>query len=162
MNQQEKFVELVKKFRVAMLTTAGFESPFHSRPMAIAKVEDNGEVWFFTAGDSLKTIEIDSASDVVVTCQDDRSTYLSLYGKARALRDDVKVKELWKEPYRVWFPDGPDDSSLMLLHVVPVRGEFWDTQGLNKAKYIFESIKGYVTKTTPKLDDGEIHAKVSL
>jgi general stress protein 26 len=44
-----KIRELLKSFDTAMLITRGEESPFHARPTAIAKVEEDCDVWFFTA-----------------------------------------------------------------------------------------------------------------
>src|SRR3954464_7761859 len=38
--------------------------------------------------------------------------YVSLSGSARIVKDAEKLKELWSEAFRVWFPAGLDDPEL--------------------------------------------------
>ena len=72
------------------------------------------------------------------------------------------MEELWREPFKAWFPKGKDDPELALVSVTPQDGEYWDTEGLKKIKYLFEAAKAYATGTTPHIDEGEQHAKVKL
>ncbi len=44
----------------------------------------------------------------------------------------------------------------------PEEGEFWDNEGFNKIKYLFESAKAYVTGQTPEVAEGEQHGVVQL
>ncbi len=61
-NQLEKLYGLLKEFSTAMLITMGGPGSCHARPMAIAKVDENTGLWFFTARDSEKVSEIEADS----------------------------------------------------------------------------------------------------
>ena len=159
--QAEHFLSFLKKFRTAMLVTRTGEHGFHARPMAIARVEDGGRVWFITGDDTAKVHEIEKDSHVHLIAQDGNSAFLSLTGRASLLGDREKIAELWQEPFRVWFPGGKDDPNIELIVVRPESGEFWDSTGLNRCRYLWEATKAYVTGTTPEDDDRQ-HAKVKL
>ena len=160
--QREHFHKLLKQFHTAMLVTHAGEGRLRARPMAIAQVEDDCRVWFITGAESAKTHEIEADTHVHVICQNDRSAYLSLSGRAELVRDRAKIGELWQEPFRVWFPEGKDDPNIELIAVRPEEGEFWDNEGFNKIKYLFESAKAYVTGQTPEVAEGEQHGVVQL
>lgn len=160
--QAEHFFSLLKKFHTAMLVTHPGGDYFHARPMAIADVEDDGKLWFITANVSNKVREIELNSHVQIIAQDGDSAFLSLTGRAVLIGDREKIAHLWKEPFRVWFPEGKDDPSIELIAVQPQRGEFWDTTGIHRCRYLWEAAKAYVTGTTPKSDDGDQHGIVDL
>lgn len=162
--QREHLYRLLKQFHTAMLVThdhAGEES-LRARPMAIAQVDDHGEIWFVTSIDSAKTHEIDDDRRVHLVCQDDHSVYLSISGRARLEQDRAKLAEVWSEMMKVWFPAGKDDPSIVLIAVTPEIGEFWDNEGVHKFKYLFESAKAYITGKTPELEEGSEHGRTRL
>ena len=78
--------------------------------MAMAGVDEDSRVWFFTGVESGKVEEIVLDTHVAVVCQKDRDLYLSLSGKATLLRDRKKIDELWKEPFKTWFPGGKEGT----------------------------------------------------
>ena len=160
---REKLLEAVKTFDTAMLVTKGTTGGLHARPMAIADVQDNGTLWFVTSSRTPKVDEIADDSDVNVSLQAPM-VYASLTGKARTVRSEAKVRELWKEGWRVWFPDGPEQKDLVLITVDPVVGEFWDNRGTKGVQFLWEAAKAYVKGE--KMDDrgveGEQHGKVRL
>jgi general stress protein 26 len=158
--ERAHFRDLLKRFHTAMLITHSARGRLHARPMAIARVDDDGGVWFLTAGGSAKIHEITMDTQVHIVCQDDRSAYLSMSGRAE-LRDDAHlIAQLWQEPFRVWFPDGADDPSIELIRVHPAQGEYWDNTGLQKVKYLFEAAKACATGQTPNVAEGEQHGRV--
>ena len=160
--QRDHFISLLKKFHTAMLVTLNGEHGFHARPMAIARVEDDGLMWFITGLDTAKTHEIAYDSHVYLTAQDGDSAFLTISGRASLLADREKIAELWSESFRVWFPEGQDDPNIELIAIRPVRGEFWDNTGFNRCKYLWEAAKAYATGTTPDDTDGDLHGKVRL
>ncbi len=160
--QHEHFLSLLKKFHTAMLVTHTGEHGFHARPMAIAEVDEDGRMWFFTAANTAKVHEIEIDSHVHLTAQDGDSTFLALSGRATLIDDREKIAELWSEPFRVWFPGGKDDPTIELIAVRPVVGEFWDNTGLNRCKYLWEATKACVTGTTPEIHDGDGHGVVRM
>jgi general stress protein 26 len=161
-DQALHFISLLKKFRTAMFVTHTVSSDFHARPMAIAKVEDDGRLWFFTSKDSAKVHEIENDHHVHLTAQDGDSAFLSLTGRASLIGDRGVIEKLWKEPFRVWFPKGKDDPNIELIVLNPEQGEFWDATGANRCKYLWEAAKAYVTGKTPEPHEGELHGAVKL
>jgi general stress protein 26 len=161
-SEAQKFHALLAKFEMAMLVTHGSDGSLRARPMAVAQIEDDCTIWFMSLHESGKVHEIEHDNRVAVTCQKDRDTYLSLTGKALLSREREKINELWREDYQVWFPKGKDDPELILICVQPEEGEFWDQEGLNKLKYLFEAAKAYATGTRPHIEEGEQHGKVHL
>jgi general stress protein 26 len=150
------------KFQTAMLVTHTEDGNLRARPMAVADVEEHCTVWFLSLHESGKVHELEVNSHVAVTCQKGNDTYLSLTGHATLSRDRSKIDSLWKEPYKVWFPQGKDDPDLVLIGVEPVEGEYWDQGGINKLKYLFEAAKAYASGTRPHIQEGEQHGKVHL
>ncbi len=161
-DQREHFHKLLKQFHTAMLVTHTGGGRLRARPMAVAQVEEDCRVWFFTSGATSKAHEIESDTRVHLVCQNDRSAYLSISGNAELIRDRAKIAELWQEPYRVWFPNGKEDPDIELIAVQPEEGEFWDNEGFNKIKYLFKTVKAYAAGTTPELEEGEQHGRVRL
>src|SRR5512139_2928231 len=161
-NQTEKICNLLNDFDTAMLVTYGPTRPPRARPMAIAKVEPNGELWFFTGRETEKVHEIESNQQVLIVCQDEGGRYVSMSGTAALVTDRTRANELWKEPYRTWFPGGVDDPDLVLISVRPEEAEYWDSQGMKGVRYAFEAVKGYVTGSRPEILEGEQHGRVVM
>ena len=159
--EREKFFGLLKGFNTVVLVTHRGER-LDVRPMALAHVEPSCDLWFITGADTEKANEIQANPRVHVVAQHERDTFISLPGTARLLHDDAKIRELWNEPYRVWFPQGPEDPNIRLIHVEAESGEFWDNAGVNKAKYIFQAARAYVSGSTPKVDEGDQHGEMKL
>jgi len=162
MDTRARVYDIVKGFSTTMLVSCGHGKRAGSRPMQIAKVEEGGDVWFFTSRSGGVAEEIARDPAVLLVFQDERTAYLSLRGRGRIVEDRALMKELWKEPFRVWFPQGIDDSDLALLAVEPVTAEYWDSRGRNRLEYLFEAAKAYVEGTRPEVDSPEQHAKVTM
>ena len=158
--QREKLMGILKSFRNAMLVTQAQDKTLHSRPMALLQVEDSGDCWFISGIASGKIEEIEQNPLVNVSLQDDRK-FLALSGRATISRDRQKLDELWSETLKVWFPKGKEDPNIALIRVTPSEGEYWDNDGLEGIKYVIESVKAYVTGTTPELDSSQ-HGAVAL
>lgn len=157
-----KLRELLHDFGIAMLVTRDSQGQLRSRPMAIVEVEQDGALWLLTDRNSGKLDEISQDSHVNVSAQSS-SKFVSISGRATAVEDRRKVAELWKETFRVWFPGGKDDPSLILLKITGDVGEYWDNSGTSGIKYLIEAGRAYLSGTRPQLDDDpKIHAKVKL
>ena len=76
------------------------------------------------------------------------------------VRDLSRIEEVWKEPFRVWFPEVTTDPHLVLIHITPDRAEYWDSQGLNQVSYLWEAAVAYVSGETPRVVEGEKHGVV--
>lgn len=160
--QTEKFHELLKDFDTAVLITHGQQTHFRARPMAIARVDDNCDLWFITGEDSAKVHEIQADTRVQVVCQKGWTSCVSIAGRASLSRDRARILELWKASYQVWFPQGADDPNIALIHVAGEHGEYWDNTGINRITYAYQSIKAIATGITPEIKEGEQHGHVNL
>jgi len=157
---REHLHDLIKDFRTAMLTTRTPDGGVHIRPMAVAKLGRDEELYFATGLTSPKVDEIAKNNQISISFQSS-SEFAALYGTAHVLKDRALIDELWSEAWRVWFPGGKDDPNLCLLAVTPTSAEYWDSSGAEGFKYLYEGLKAVFQKRTPDHDEAQ-HAKVSL
>lgn len=137
---REHLIEILKDFGTAMLFTRSAGGDLHGRPMGVADVEGDGELWFCAALDSGKVAEIGAEPSVAVAMQG-KTKFLSLSGRARISNDRARIAQLWKPDWKIWFPDGKDDPNLCLIAVTPTEGEWWDNSGARGLKFAFEAAK---------------------
>lgn len=160
--QVKKIREMLQEFDTALLVTHGIDAPFHARPMAIARVEANCDVWFFASRSSAKVQEIQNDQRVLIVCQNEMSRYVAVQAAARLILDRNKTAELWKETYQTWFPKGINDPDLMLIRAQAESAEYWDNEGFKSVKYLFEAAKAYMKGTRPHIEEGEQHGSVTF
>ena len=123
-----KLVEKIKDIRIAMMTTIENGQELHSRPMYTNVPDDDGTLWFFTEQDSSKVQEVKEDRHINLGySKPEDNLYVAITGTAQVVSDRAKIKELWSEGLRAWFPNGSDDPNIALLKVTINRGEFWDT-----------------------------------
>ncbi len=142
--------EIAEKVRVCMFNTITIDGEFNSRPMATAKIEDDGTIWFFTNEYSLKSKEISKDNEVNLNFSDpSNQTYMYVNGNATLVDDKVR-KEAYFNPFvKAWFPDGIEDPRLILIKVTPQVAEYWDSSS-SKMVVAFKMLKAIVTGDTPK------------
>lgn len=157
---QIKFLQdKIADVRIAMLVTVNANHEIHSRPMGTAKVDEEGNIWFFTNEYSSKVDEISHENKVVVTYSNPgNSTYLSIKGTASLADDREKMKEYWNPVVKAFFPDGIDDPKLTLLKVDTENAEYWDSNS-SKMVVAFQMLKAIVTGG--RYDQGD-HGKIEL
>jgi general stress protein 26 len=159
----EKVRELLAVFDSAMLVTRTAAGELRSRPMAVADLDAGGVLWFVTERYSGKIEEIARDGHVNVAMQS-RMKFVSISGAATAVDDPRKVAELWNESWRVWFPGGKDDPSLILIKVQGDQGEYWDNSGTSGIRYLIEAGKAYLSGEKPRdvERDPKVHGKVGM
>jgi len=119
--------EKIQGIRIAMLTTVETNSELRSRPMAAQDMEFDGELWFFTKADSPKVDEVQRDQQVnLAYANPDKNIYVSISGRAQLVRDQSKMRDLWKPFLKAWFPNGLEDPELALLRVQVTGAEYWD------------------------------------
>jgi len=138
MTNQEELVELLSGFETAMFITKTPEGEILSRPMAIAKMDANAEIWFVTDQHSGKMIDLSNDKRVGLTFQK-KSRFIAISGNAQVSIDRNQIEGLWQESWRAWFPAGAEDPSLCLLHVLPTHAEYWDNFGSEKGKEMLKT-----------------------
>jgi general stress protein 26 len=124
----QKIAELAKGIDFAMLTTVDETGTFVSRPMAQRDTDVDGNVWFLSSRDSRKVAHI-TADPRVGVALTSRDVWVSLTGTAEILEDAEKAAELWSPQMEGWFPQGPEDPSVVVVKVTGETAEYWDTPG---------------------------------
>ena len=152
-----KVAELAKDIRIAMLTTVDADGQMISRPMAVQETQFDGDFWFFAERDARKVDHIRREPAVNVTLSSGQS-WISVHGHARIVDDLSKAKELWNPAVEAWFPQGPEDGSVILIKVDGDGAEYWDTPGGRLAT----AISLVKAKVTGAPYDGGENAKVTL
>jgi general stress protein 26 len=158
-------VSLLRTFDNACLVTRQRTGTLRSRPMAIARVDADATVWFFTSKGSPKVTELASDERSLIAFQS-ATRFASLFGICEVSSDQGLIDELWKESYRAWYDDN-HDPEIALLRFTPYEAEFWDNSGVKGLRYILLAAKAYMSGQTlaDRMGGGEdsgAHAKVKL
>lgn len=155
----KKLKEMVEDVRICMFNTISLEGEMGSRPMATAKIDDDGSIWFFTNEYSPKSKEISKENKVLLAYSDPSdNTYVTVKGKASFVDDRDKKKEFWSPFVKAWFPDGVDDPKLILIKVEADEVEYWDSSA-SRLVVLFSTLKAIVTGDQP--DVGK-HDKIKI
>ena len=122
--------DTVKKTESCFFCTAVSTSDTGAtRPMSVQQVDDAGHLWFLSANDSHKNLEIERDPSVRLFFQgSEHSGFLTLTGTARLSRDHAKIEELWEPVLKTWFTEGVDDPRITAIEVVPTGGYYWDNK----------------------------------
>lgn len=149
--------ELLEGERFGFLTTITMDGRLTSRPMTLQEVEFDGDLWFFAERDSNPVAHI-AASPEVNLGAGSGGSWVSLTGDAEIVEDVAKKRELWNSAVGAWFPQGPDDDSVVLIKVHADSAEYWDTPG-GRLATAFSFAKAKLTGQ--RIEGGE-NAKVDL
>lgn len=161
-DQIEKLREQWKGFQTVVLITQGEDGSGHARPMAVAHVDENCDLWFLTGEQSAKVREIEADTLAQVIGQDGWTHCVTTKGRATLVRDRALIRQMWKPAFKVWFPDGVEDPDLVLIHFTGERAEYWDSTGMHRFTYLYQTLKALLQGTTPEIKEGEQHGHVVL
>ena len=161
-DQRKQFEDILDDFSDAMLTTVGEDGRPRSRPMRVARITDGSDLWFVTSKESGKIAEVRANETVCVTMQGG-GKFLSLTGSVELRDDPSTIEEMWSDAWKVWFPNGKTDSSIVLVKVVAEDGAYWDLSGLNRIRYLYQAGKAYFAgeelDAEPLNIDGEVNLR---
>ena len=131
--------------------------------MANQKRASGADLWLVCADVSAKLADLaQDPHNNLTYYRDSNREWVSVSGLATVTRDREKIRELWAEDWKLWFPDEgdprhgtPDDPRLVLIGVHVHAAEFLE---VNKPRpvILYELVKGWLTGTEPEL--GEMHA----
>ena len=148
-SDRTKVWDLVKDIKFAMMVTQDPDGSLHGRPMSAVETDFDGTLWFMTRDSSLKVEALEANPKVMLSYADiDEHHYVSLSGSARIVHDPAKVKELWSEAARVWFPNGPEDPQIALIAVEISTAEYWDSAS-SAMVYAYGYVKARLTGEPP-------------
>src|SRR5947209_4571854 len=146
---ERKIWDLIKGARSALLVTIGQAGQLDSRPMGCLQTDFDETLWFLTFRHSLKVSEIGRDDRVLVSyANPQRYEYVSLSGRAKIVEDKQKLKELWFEGLRVWFPNGPNDPELAVLAIQVEEAKYW-TNAASVATYAWAYVRAALIRKSP-------------
>ncbi len=155
-----KVKELVEKAGTCFFcTNIKTGQSFATRPMAVQKTDDEGNLFFLSAADSKHNAEIESDPRVQLLFQGSSyDGFLTLYGEASISRDQSLIQELWNPMMKTWFTEGIDDPRITVIQIAASEGYYWDTKHGKLVSFI-KRLAGAATGTT--LDDS-IEGTISI
>lgn len=150
----KKLTDLAEEIKVCMFATVHEDYAVFSRPMQTIKVDEEGNIWFFTNEYSGKVEDISKDNTVyLMYSHPGQNSYMHVKGKASVITDKEKIKELWSPIVKAWFPKGIDDPALSLLKVDTAEASYWDGSS-NKFIVFFNIIKAIAKGE--KHNEGEV------
>lgn len=158
-----RLTDLIGKAKFAMMATATSDGSIRSRPMATQDVHHvaRGELWFFTAHHSSKVNELQANPHINLGyIGDGQSLFISVSGKGELNLDKAKMKELWNEVLRAWFPKGLEDPELALIKVNVTQAEYWNNTS-NAVVQLYGYAKAVLTGE-PHKGEGQEHKKINM
>lgn len=153
-DQTEKVHDLIKKTRIAMLTSSEADGRLISKPMATQDVEFDGDVWFIAERSSQKVRNITARPQVNVAYAGG-SSWVSLSGTASVVDDAAKLAELWNMFTDAWMEGGPENPDNVLIKVDASSAEYWDTPG-SKVTQVLNLVKAKVTGERYEADNEQV------
>lgn len=137
------------------------DSTFHenhtARPMSVQKTDEEGNLWFLSALDSSKNIELSSRPDASLFFHgSDHAEFMELQGHVIITKDKDKIDELWGPIVKNWF-DGKDDPRITVIQFIPDSGYYWD----NKHGNVVAGVKLMLGAMVGKKMDDTIEGKLA-
>jgi len=156
----EKIQSLIDKAGCCFFVTrANFNASHKSRPMSVQKTDESGHIWFFSAKDSYKNMELAEDKNVTLYFQGSSySDFLELNGRAEITDNRAKIEELWDPTVKAWFTEGIDDPRISVIEFIPETGYYWD----NKHGNAIAGIKMLISAVGGKTMDDSIEGKLSV
>jgi general stress protein 26 len=141
--RRQRVREILDDARFVMMLTRASGGELHSRPMSIARVSDDGTLYFSSSIESVKVQDLQRDPRVDLVFQA-RTQYAHLSGRVEILRSRALIHELWQEDWKLWYPEGKDDPQIVILAVHPERAEYWDQSGTRGLSFLYRAAKAFV------------------
>eukprot|EP01118_Nematostelium_gracile_P020201 TRINITY_DN972_c0_g1_i1.p1 TRINITY_DN972_c0_g1~~TRINITY_DN972_c0_g1_i1.p1 ORF type:complete len:181 (-),score=61.66 TRINITY_DN972_c0_g1_i1:56-598(-) len=156
------FESKLSSFRDGMLVTHNRNGQdIRARPMHLLKRDDDENLWLATSKGE-KVHEIEQNDHVCMTLQN-AGKWISITGKASIVSDVNKIKELWNEGLKIYFPNGPESPELVLIKINTIWAEFWDvSSATSKLAWAFQAGKAYLQGEKMTVDSAGDHQRLSL
>lgn len=157
----EKIQAIIKQTPICFFCTAIITgSSKASRPMTVQQMDEQGNLWFLSAKDSHKNLEIAKDPTVQLFFQGSKhSDFLELHGTATIVTDKKKIKDLWDPLAKTWFTEGEDDPNISVIKVEPYGGYYWDNKHGNAVAGVKMMIGALIGKTLDDSIEGTLVVK---
>lgn len=141
----KKLKEITDSINICMFCTMEKGSDMASRPMGTAKTEEDGTIWFFSAEEHAVVQQSKGGTEVCLNyASTAKNTYMCVMGESEVVHDKTKMKELWSDILKTWFPDGLETPGIALIKVTPTAAHYWESDAA-RLKLAFSYLKAKVT-----------------
>lgn len=154
-NELAELYKLLETFDTALMTTVSRDGHLTSRPMALQKQAlPDSDLWFAAELDSEKIADLKADPRVNLACFHEKGNraYISIAGTARIDTDKQRIKSLWQEDWKIYFPEGPEATDICLIHVTAELATWWQPEG-GQLSTLYKMAKAYVTGTEPEFPE---------
>ena len=125
---REKYLELSRNIKTAMMLTELGKAPIHAIPMGSKEILDNGDVIFFSKSTSGHNANIEKNSETQLIFGDVTSKeFLSVYGTTEISRNTELIDKYYDKLDANWF-ESKNDPTLTVLIFSPQVGHYWDNK----------------------------------
>lgn len=148
----KKLKEMTSNIETSMMITNLGDHPLDAVPMTQKEIDDQGNIWFLSPGDSEhnKNISKDSKTQLLYSDPSDKQ-FISVYGDAEIVLKQEILEELYSNISDNWF-SGVNDPNLTAIKFIPKEAYYWDTKS---NKYISFLKMGFASLTGNQQDVGE-------
>lgn len=148
----KKLKSLVESIETGMLITALNKTPLDAVPMTHKKIDEKGDIWFLSPGDSdhNKNIAQNNLAQLLYSSPADKK-FISIYGEIQIVVEQKILEDLYADISNNWF-NGVDDPNLTALKFTPKEAYYWDTK---TNKYISLLKLGFSAISGEETDIGE-------
>jgi general stress protein 26 len=117
----------VRDIGTCMMVTTKPGGGVRARPMRGIPDADANTIWFFTDKDTDKDEDVRRDPRACLTFADTHDqTYVSLSGRLTLIHDRAQIEAHWNEGAEIYYPNGKDDNSVVLMKFTAEDGEYWD------------------------------------
>lgn len=149
----KKFRELVHEVNICMFTTIDDGDRLFSRPMSTAKIDEDGNAWFFTNEFSEKIQEVSKDNKVyLIYSHPGKNVYVTVRGTCSVIVDRTRIEELWNPILKAWFPGGKQDPKLCLVKVITEEANYWNAKSGSMGVY-FKMLKAIANREQYQEED---------
>lgn len=150
-----KIAGMIRGIEVAMLTTVSEDGSLRSRPLVTQREEFDGNLSFFVPSSGPLAEDCRRRPSVAVVYSDPKEErYLSISGRARIVRDPVRIAQLWHPMLQRWFPKGQEDPDLALLEISADTADAWDAHRSAMVR-VYEKLRAVTSGEMPSVPDHE-------
>ncbi|WP_438968969.1 pyridoxamine 5'-phosphate oxidase family protein [Nonlabens sp.] len=146
---REKYLELSRDIKTAMMLTNLSSAPIHAIPMSHKDVLDSGDILFFSKDGSEHNSNIEASAQTQLIYGDSSSKeFLSVYGTT-VISKNKELIDTYYDPLDNNSFENKEDPSLTVLIFSPEEGHYWDTKTnalVTLAKIAFTKITGNETQ----------------
>ena len=157
-----KLKELAEDINICLFCNdLQIKEPSSYRPMSTKKVDDEGNIWFFSDRNSNKNKAIAEGNNTIqlIYAHPAKVSFLIVTGQAEIIYDQNKVAELWNSLDKTWFKEGKDDPAISLIRIRPEKAHYWDAKGNRMINFLKMAASAISGKTLVEGEEGDLRLK---